>query len=181
MNAKFLSKEQDTVSETFKAENINENINEEASDKVIGEETLKFVSNFIPVLTQVLLYDGVGHVNFRTIILKKIEDYKKDFKNNQYKLFLLYFLLIDTDIKTNKSFVDEIFEFVTLSPLKVSTFFKLNFYLTFKSYNKKELEEYFKLKTKQAQIRMNNKSDSDKMNRELSKSTKRNIAKKGRK
>ena len=65
------------------------------------------------------------------IILKKIDALKSDKKKNQYKLFLLYFLLTDTDFKENKDVIDMIFEDVNLPILKVSTYFKINFYLAF--------------------------------------------------
>jgi predicted MPP superfamily phosphohydrolase len=170
----------DAVSDMVKNENMSIIEASDKSDKLVGEEMLKVITNFIPLLTEVLLYDGIGHVNLKTIIMKKIEEYKKDFRQNQYKLFLLYFLLIDTDIKTNKNYIDEVFQYITLSPLKVSTFFKLSFYLAFKAYQKKELEEFLKNKTRQAQLRMDNKTDATNMNRFLTKKTRGNIVRKGR-
>lgn len=82
---------------------------EEQSNEVIGEGVLKLISNFIPVLTQSFVYDGIGQKNLINIINEKIEDLKKDLDNNQYKLFILYFLLMDLDIKKTSYLIDEVF------------------------------------------------------------------------
>ncbi len=136
------------------------------------------ITNFIPLLTQVLLYDGVGHINLKNIITNKIEEYKKDIKNNQYRLFLLYYLLADIDVKGSKKTIDEAIQNISLGPLKVSTYFKMNFYLAFKAYNNPQLESYFKAKIQQTQHSLEKKTDIDDMNRYLSKKQKRNLVRK---
>jgi len=150
---------------------------EELEDGVIGEELLKLISRIIPLLVQVMLYEGIGHANLQNIVTQKIEILKKDQKSNQYKLFLLFFLLIDTDITENKDKVDEIFKSVTLSTLKLSTFFKLSFYLAFKAYKNKPLEAFFRNKMQTAQLRLDNKTDIDELQRELSRKQKSNLIK----
>ena len=166
--------------ETLSKQAKNENLlsSDPHSDIIIGEELLKMMTNFMPLITQVMLYDGLGHISISKILKSKIEAYKADSKNNQYKLYILYFLLMDIDLKSNKELIKDVFEYVNLAPLKVSTFFKMNFYLAFKAYKNKELEEFFKQKIKEAQMRMDNKINSDKMNFYLSKKKKRNIVKK---
>ena len=166
----------DEIEERAKQENLKQ-FQENIEDNVIGEEILKLISRFIPILTQAMLYDGIGHINFSEIILKKIDDLKKDLKNNQYKLFLLYFLLIDINIKGNKEYIDAIFDDVNLSILKVSTLFKLNFYLAFKAYKNKELESFFKNKIQKATLRLDNKTDMSDLQKLLSKKQKQNIMK----
>jgi len=154
-----------------------ENQKQESEEFVIGEELLKALSRFIPVLTETLLYDGLGHVNLKTIILEKIEQLNMDSKNNQYKLFLLYFLLIDCDIKANKNYINEAFENVKMSVLKVSTLFKLNIYLAFKAYNNKDLESYLKKQIQTANLNLDSRSDVGLIQRGLAKRTKSNIVK----
>lgn len=155
-------------------------IDDKPGDIAIGEELLRLVANFIPVVTQVLLYDGLGHRNVVNVVNNHIEKYKGSHKDNQYKLFLLYFLLMDIDIKANKKLVDEVFKYITLSPLKVSTFFKMNFYLAFKAYENSELENYFKNKVQEAQLRIEGRLDKGSFDKFLSKKQKGNIVRKSK-
>lgn len=140
------------------ADNSLEITNDENGDLKIGKDLLRLLSSFIPILSQILLFDGVGHPNIANIVSKHIEKYQINHKENQYKLFLLYFLLMDLDIKKSKSMIDIVFEQIKLGPLKVSTYFKLNFYLAFKSTNNKELENFLRSKIREAQIRIDVKS-----------------------
>ena len=127
-------------------------------DLRIGKDILKLLSSFIPILSQILLNDGVGHPNMANIITKHIEKYRMEFHKNQYKLFLLYFLMMDIDVKHSRKLIENVFEEIRLSPLKVSTYFKLNFYLAFKTHKNKELEKFIDAKTREAQIRIDPKS-----------------------
>ncbi len=152
---------------------------EELEDSVIGENIIKIISNFIPLMVQSMLYDGVGHINLKEVINQKIEELLKNKKVNQYKLFLLYFLLIDIDI-TQRNLIDKVFENVNKSALKVSTFLKLNYYLAFKAYNNKTLEQFFRNKIQHAQLRLDSKTKIGEIQKLLSKKSKRNIVKKQR-
>ena len=152
---------------------------EELEDSVIGENIIKIISNFIPLMVQSMLYDGVGHINLKEDINQKIEELLKNKKVNQYKLFLLYFLLIDIDI-TQRNLIDKVFENVNKSALKVSTFLKLNYYLAFKAYNNKTLEQFFRNKIQHAQLRLDSKTKIGEIQKLLSKKSKRNIVKKQR-
>lgn len=166
----------DEIEHTATQENLKYSENE-LEDNVIGEELLKLVSRFIPILVQTMFYDGIGHINFRDIIQAKIVEIKKDGKNNQYKLFLLYFLLIDIDIKNNKNLIDEVFSEINMSVFKVSTLFKLNFYLAHKAYKNKDLEQFFKNKIQTAQFRLDNKTEHSEFQKSLSQKQKSNIVK----
>ena len=87
-------------------------------------------------------------------------------------------MLLDIDLKENKNFVDEIFNLITLAPLKVSTFFKMNYYLAFKAYKNPEIENYFKIKVQEAKMRLDDKTDTKRLNKYLSIKQKTNIARK---
>jgi len=146
---------------------------------VIGEDMIRLISQFIPLLTQVNIYEGIGHINMQKIIRKKIEEYKKDAKNNQFKLFILYFILMDIDIKANKDLIDDVFSLINMPMLKVSTYFKLNYYLAFKGYKNVQLEQFFKNKIQKAQMRLDNKTDVNSMQRGLAVKSQRNIIRSG--
>lgn len=157
---------------------LRSNLNEEEKDFVFGEEILNLLSRIVPVLSQVMLYDGIGHVNFSRIINDKIKELRIEANKNQYKLFVLYFLLMDIDLKSNKNLVEDIFEEITLAPLKVSTLFKLNFYLGFKTQKNSPLEQFFKNKVQEADLRLDKKNTPASLQEHLASTTKRKFIKK---
>lgn len=149
-------------------------------DFFIGEAILNLMSKFMPVLIQSMLYEGLGHQNLGRIIDEKIKELRKDPVKNQYKLFLLYFLYIDIDVNAHKGTIDEIFNTITLAPLKVGTLFKLNFYLAFKAYKIPKLEQFFKNTIQKAQLRIDDKTEINAMQKGLANKQKRNIARRNR-
>jgi predicted MPP superfamily phosphohydrolase len=151
-----------------KEENLNKD-EEEDEDFIIGEELLQFMSRIIPVLTQAMLHEGIGHTNFKDLILAKIDELNINRKQNQYKLFLLYFLLIDLDVKANKDQIENVFENVSLSALKVATMFKINFYLAFNAFKDAKSENYFRTKLQQSHLRMDSDLDIESLQRDISK------------
>ena len=66
--------------------------------------------------------------------------------------------MMDIDIKLSRKLMENVFDEIKLSPLKVSTYFKLNFYLAFKTHKNKELEKFLDAKVREAQIRIDPKS-----------------------
>jgi hypothetical protein len=73
-----------------------------------------------------------------------------------------------------------VFEHVNKSALKVSTVLKLNYYLAFKAYKNKTLEQFFRNKIQTAQLRLDGKTDIGEIQRLLSQKSKKNIVKKQR-
>ena len=166
----------DEFEEFAKTENLKHDA-EDLDGSIIGAEVLQMIARFVPVLTQTLLYDGLGHENIKNIIKAKIEHYKKSVKENQYKLFILYFLLMDIDTAEYKNLIEDVFANVTLPALKVSTLFKLNYYLAFKAYKNKELETFYKNKIQTAQLRIDNKTDVSNLQGTLSGMSRKNLIK----
>ena len=118
----------------------------------------------------------MGNFNFKEIIEDRIRQYRKNLKENQYKLFILYFLLLDCiDLKGNHSLIDDVFADIKLPPLKVATMFKLNFYLAFKAYKNPTLESFIKQKVQESQIRLDSSMDAADIQKGLSEQSKRNI------
>ncbi|MBS0027714.1 metallophosphoesterase [Chitinophaga sp. 22321] len=156
-----------------------ENLNQDGAnqDFIVGEEILQLMARMIPVLMQSLLYDGVGHLNLKKIVENKIIELEQNPKGEQYKLFMLYFLYVDLDINSHKSQIDRVFENITIAPLKIATLFKLNFYLAFKAFKKPELEQFFKLKIQAAQLRIDNKTDVNDLQKLLSNKQRKNLIK----
>ncbi len=68
---------------------------------------LKNITNFIPLTVQVLLSEGIGHPTISRLVEEKIDELKVNIEGNQYKLMLLYHLLVDIDIEANYCLIDE--------------------------------------------------------------------------
>lgn len=146
-----------------------------AEDVVVGQEILTLLSKILPIIIQVMLFDNIGQMNFKKIIEEKIAQYRTDVSNNQYKLFVLYFLIIDLDLKTQRNIIDDAILDLRLGPLKISTLFKLNFYLAFNAHISTELEQFIKNKIQMLQLKINDKADIGEIQRALSKKSKRNM------
>ena len=104
-------------------------------------DLLKFISNFSPILSQSWLYDGLGHYNLERMIKDEIKVLEVDPSLNQYKLFMLYYLLLDIDLNSNKEFIQRSLDLIKIPILKYMIFVKLNYYLAFKSGINKQLEK----------------------------------------
>jgi len=75
-----------------------------------NNEFLKIFSNIIPLIIQTFLNEALSQLNLEEIYKNKITELKKDSSNNQLQLFIVYFLLIDLDLKNNKRYINEIIE-----------------------------------------------------------------------
>ena len=150
-------------------------INDENQDD--AKKLLKVVTNFIPTLVQTRANDMIGDKNLENVINVEIENLKKDKKNNQYKLFILYFLLLDINLVKNKNRIDEIIELITIPVLRYSILLKLNYYLGFKTNSSdKELVQYLRNRIQKQQFIFNDKSDIGALHQSLD-SKKKNIPK----
>lgn len=118
----------------------------EKSSKEVEKEILRLFTSFIPLVTQLMISDAVLHVNLKRIINKKISEFENTPKNNQYKLLLLYCMLLDIDLKNNKEIVDKIIKNIKITPLKNTALLKLYLFLNFHSFGNKSLEEFLKEK-----------------------------------
>ena len=160
------------VIDEIKLNDITDLINDANEDD--AKKLLSMVTNFIPTLVQNRTNDMIGDKNLEQVINLKIEKLKKDKANNQYKLFILYFLLLDINFGKNKNRVDEIREIITIPILRYSILLKLNFYLGFKTNkNDKEKVNFLRNKIQQQQIVYNEKSDIGFLHQSLEKKSKK--------
>ena len=145
-----------------------EDISKEEREKII----MKLLTNFMPLIVQTFLYDALAQNNLERIILEKIDSLKIDRKNNQFKLMLLYFLLIDLNVKANKDYIDDVIENIDLGILKQTTLIKLYTYLMFKSYKNPTFEKFITDKIEKQQIKINPNFDRAEFNRKIEKQKK---------
>ncbi len=109
-----------------------------------GSKILAILANYIPVIVQVYLSDAVGHITLENVVLELIDLYRKDKDHNQYRLFLLYFILIDLDPSRYKAMLDELMGTIKSKVIQSALLLKLHFYLAFKCHERPELEEAMK-------------------------------------
>lgn len=117
----------------------------------------KMLSSFVPTMVQMLFSESVGHFSLEKIIRDKINDLKKDSINNQYKLFILYFLLVDQNLTKSKALVEEVIELTSIGILKYSVLLKLQYYLAFKAYDNPGLEQDLRNAIQKSQIHLDSK------------------------
>lgn len=121
---------------------------------------LKIMSNFSPLISQMEVYDGIGHFSMENIVLDEIKELKKDSSNNQYKLFILYFFLFDLNLDNRNSLLDEAISLITMPLLRYMMSLKFNYYLAFRSDGNSVLQSVLSQKIRTIRRLIDNKTDS---------------------
>ncbi len=122
-------------------------------------DLLRFISNFSPMIAQIALSDSVGHYTMERMIKNEIKETENNLQGNQYKLYLLYFLLLDIDLNANITMIDNMMRNLKLPVLKYMSLFKLNYYLAFKAGNNHSLQQTLSSKIQLLKRQMDNKVD----------------------
>ena len=126
---------------------------------------IQLIKNFMPIIVQTFLFDAIAQNDLERILQDKITELKKDSKNNQFKLVLLYFTLIDLNVSQHKDLLEEILDIIDSPILRHTALIKLYVYLLFKCNNKPALETTMKDRIRELTIKINpkrNKADFDK-------------------
>lgn len=142
----------------------------EESEELYPKELVKLLTELIPTIVQAKLYDIIGHKNLEKIILNRIDIYFKESKNNQYLLFVLYYLLVDINPRQNKEKLDNLINILTIPILQYSSVLKLNFYIGFKAGDDKRLLDNFKTLLQRQWLKFDPEVDINKVHKEISKS-----------
>lgn len=134
-------------------------------------KTLVFhiINNYLPSVVQTFIADAIGHVNLEGIILSKIEDLKNDYHKHQFKLFILYSLLLDIDFRKYKNNIDDMIKISRMGLIKSSLLVKLCYLLLFKSYNDKNMINFLKEKIREVNLSINPKIDMKDFNKKFDK------------
>lgn len=120
-------------------------------------DLLRFISNFSPLICQTILFDNLGHYNLERMIKEEIKKLECATNENQLKLFLLYFMLLDIDLNSNREYIQTAMNNIRIPVLKYTIFIKLNYYLAFKSANNKALQQELSNKIQRAKLNLDNK------------------------
>jgi len=130
---------------------------------------MKLMANFLPIIIETFLFDALVQNNLERIILDKISELKKEAGKNQFKLFVLYFMLIDLDLKNSEKYIDEIFNLAKMGVLRQSILMKLCTYLIFKSNSNEAIEKMLRNKIQHISLGINANINVDKLQNSLNK------------
>lgn len=131
------------------------NVDEEEAFKL-----LRFMSNFSPLIAQMEVYDGIGHFSIENMVFDEIKELSADASHNQYKLFILYFLLFDLSLERRDQLMDQALSYITMPLLRYMMNLKFNYYLAFRTDNNKSLQEMLSGKIRTVRKLLDNKVDS---------------------
>lgn len=101
---------------------------------------LRMISNFSPLLAQMQLFDGLGHYSIERMAMDEIDNLKLDSDHNQYKLFILYFLLLDLSLDGREALMDEAISILKMPILRYMMNLKFNYYMAFRSDSNKGIQ-----------------------------------------
>lgn len=119
----------------------------------------KLISNIIPTLVQVRLYNMMGHVNLEGIILERLNQAIKNSSENQFKLFIFSFLLLDINYNEHKTLIQKIIPLIRIPIIKYSFILKLNYYLGFKNNLSSQDKQLLRKSIQSQYLNFNNKID----------------------
>lgn len=119
----------------------------------------QLLNNYLPSVVQSFIQQAMGHINLETIITNKINSLKGNWATNQFKLFILYCLLIDIDLKKYKYIIEEMIKFTRMGLIKSSVLVKLCYLLMFKAYEDDDMIAFLREKMREVNLSINPKAD----------------------
>jgi predicted MPP superfamily phosphohydrolase/DNA polymerase III delta prime subunit len=128
---------------------------------------IQLISNYLPSVVQTFVQDSMGHINLEVVIINRLNELKANAQVNQYKIFILYSLLLDIDLKKYKHLIDELISVTKLSVIRSSILIKLFYLLLFKSYDDDKMISFLKEKIRQLNIQLNPKVDMGEFDRKF--------------
>ena len=102
-----------------------------------------------------------------TWIKNEITELEKNIGINQYRLFILYFLLLDIDLNTNKEYIQIAMNNIKIPILKYMIVVKLNYYLAFKANSNKNMQQELSNKIQQAKLNLDDKTDISTLQKQI--------------
>ena len=132
----------------------------------------QLINNYLPNVVQSFVQDAIGHLNLEAIINSKISELKINSLANQYKLFILYCLLLDSDLKKYKHHIDDIISISKMGLIKSSLLAKLFYLMMFKSYDDDKMIAYLREKMREISLDINPKTDMKKFDSSFEKTRK---------
>lgn len=151
---------------------IEENKLDYINDKTSEEDLMKLLTQFVPIVVQTFFYDSLVQNNIETILIDKIKELKINSKDNQFKLLILYFSLIDLNLKQNHKYIDEVIEILNMGVLKQTSLIKLYIYLALKVNGNEVLEEKIQKSIKKQELKIDSSKNIGLIEQNISNITK---------
>lgn len=148
---------------------VDENKDQFVTPNISEEDLMKLLTKFIPIIMQTFFYDALVQINMEDIIKEKIVELKKTPKGNELKLLILYFSLIDLDLKNNEQYIEEVIQLLKIPILKNTSLLKLYIYLSLKVNGNKPLEQRIKQYIKDQELKLNSKKNKGLIEQGISK------------
>lgn len=114
-----------------------------ASKNESVRNALSFITGYIPVIMQSVLYDSISQANLARVFEDKLKELSENIEGNQYRYFLIAFILIDTDMNKYKYLLDDIRGKITMPILKFMCYNKC-ILLMLKDPDNKELNQPYR-------------------------------------
>lgn len=121
---------------------------------------MRMVTNVIPIVVQMAMFDGIGHYSVERLVEEEISRLVEKGNGNQYRLFILYFLLFDLTLEGREKDMDCAIERITIPSLRYMMHLKLNYYMAFKSDGNKQIQTMLSDKIRKMRYLLDNKTQS---------------------
>ena len=112
--------------------------------KTEAKEFEKFIVSFAPLLAHSILFEMVSHPTLSNLIRNEIDKIKISEEQSDVKLFVLFFMLIETNLKNEIEQVDSLIYSIKYWNVLNSILFKLLSFIAFKSNGDKDLLDKLK-------------------------------------
>lgn len=136
----------------------------EKSGEDNAEQWVKIVSNFIPIILEAFIYDAISQKNLSEVFKRKLEELTSNPSNNQLRIFLLTFILVDLDFRANSFYVDKALKIIDNKILRYAILNK-NILLAIKYSENKDIKNILEDQRKGL---LQEFSDLSKVNKEVS-------------
>ena len=105
---------------------------------------VKTLMQFMPILVEAFLYDAIAQKNLKRVLEEKLKDLKKTPEGNQFRIFLLTFILLDLDLEFYYSLLDDLDKYINKGVLRYASHCKILIYAAKNSDNANTRERLIK-------------------------------------
>lgn len=144
-------------------------VDESITEAQIRKKLNDLFNSILPIITQAIIADAILHKTIDRVIESRIEKLELDYANNQYELMILYFLLLDLDLKHNIKVLEKIEKNLFLQPIANASLIKILYLLLFKVDKNKNLENILKESAIKIQKSINPYANESELNTNLNK------------
>ena len=98
----------------------------------------------MPILVEAFLYDAIAQKNLKRVLEEKLKELKKVPEGNQFRIFLLTFILLDLDLESYYLLLDDFDKYINKGVLRYAAHCKILIYAAKNSDNANMRERLIK-------------------------------------